>query len=173
MKLIYIIPFLFFITLSQINYTSELLSPVLGKPAAPDFLLRDIDENIVELDDFKGKPVIINFWATWCPPCLAELPSMKRAWEKIKSDGIAMIAINVGESEEDILRFTKQHPINYTIVLDESGEEMTNWPVRGLPTTFVLDPKGRIIYQAVGGREWDNDKLLDQIRALKSKTAKN
>jgi len=170
MKFITSIAFFCLITVSQYSYAAEdYLSPVLNKPLAPEFWLRDLNENILELDDFKGKPVIINFWATWCPPCLAELPSMNRAWKKLKNDGIAMVAINVGENESDILEFKKNNPIIFTVLLDESGEEMGNWPMRGLPTTFILNPEGRIVYQAVGGRDWDSDKILNKIRALKVK----
>jgi peroxiredoxin len=139
------------------------------KPAAPSFKLMDMDDTTHSLADYKGKPVIINFWATWCPPCRAELPSMNRAWQKIKDEDIAMIAINVGEDEDTIFAFSGEYPIDFTVLLDESGEEINKWPIKGLPTTFVLDPEGKIVYQAVGGREWDDDALLDKVRELKIK----
>ena len=117
--------------------------------------------------DYRGKPVIINFWATWCPPCRRELPSMNRAWKKIKEEGIVMIAVDVGEDEDTIFTFMGDYPIDFTVLLDSSGEISANWPVVGLPTTFVLDNQGRLVYQAIGGREWDEDSLLDKVRALK------
>lgn len=159
---------LFLMTGTQVR-AYESLTPLSDKPAAPDFLLRDMDEGIHKLSDYKGKPVIVNFWATWCPPCRAELPSMNRAWKKVKDEGIQMIAINVGEDEDTIFAFSGDYPIDFTILLDETGEEINNWPIKGLPTTFVIDPQGRIAYKAVGGREWDNDKLLDLVRGLKVK----
>ncbi len=162
--------FIIFITLSSITSAEEILTPLPNKPEAPEFLLRDMNEKIKELDDYIGKPIIINFWATWCPPCRAELPSMNRAWKKIKDEDIQMLAINIGEDEEAISSFTKNYPIDFTILLDESSEEISNWSIRGLPTTFVLDPQGHVIYRAVGGREWDNKKILDMVRALKTKT---
>ncbi len=162
--------FIIFITLSSITSAEEILTSLPNKPEAPEFLLRDMNEKIKELDDYRGKPIIINFWATWCPPCREELPSMNRAWGKIKDEGIQMLAINIGEDEEAISSFTKNYPIDFTILLDESSEEISNWSIRGLPTTFVLDPQGHVIYRAVGGREWDNKKILDMVRALKTKT---
>ena len=153
------------------TYAYEQLSPLVNTPDAPDFLLRDMKENIYELEDYQGKPVIVNFWATWCPPCRKEMPSMNRAWKKLKNEGIEMIAINIGEDEESIKAFTNEYPIDFKILLDESGEELENWSIRGLPTTYILDPEGRIVYQAVGGREWDNDKLLDKIKALRKTAA--
>jgi peroxiredoxin len=92
---------------------------------------------------------------------------MNRAWEKVKDDGIEMIAINVGEDEDTIFAFSGEYPIDFTVLLDESGTGINQWPVKGLPTTFVIDPQGRIIYQAVGSREWDDDALLDKVRELR------
>jgi peroxiredoxin len=92
---------------------------------------------------------------------------MNRAWEKIKNDGIEMLDINGGEDEDTIFAFSGEYPIDFTVLLDESGTEINKWPIKGLPTTFVIDPDGKIIYQAIGGREWDDDKLLDKVRALK------
>lgn len=146
---------------------SQSLTALKDKPKAPSFKLIDMDDVTHTLAEFKGKPVIINFWATWCPPCREELPSMNRAWKKVKDDGIAMIAINVGEDEDTIFAFSGEFPIDFMVLLDEKGEEINKWPIKGLPTTFVLDPQGRIVYQAVGGREWDDDDLLNKVRALK------
>lgn len=170
MKAFYTFIVFIFITLSSVTSAEEILTPLPNKPEAPEFLLRDMNEKIKELDDYRGKPIIINFWATWCPPCRDELPSMNRAWKKIKDEGIQMLAIDIGEDEEAISSFTKNYPIDFTILLDESSEEISNWSIRGLPTTFVLDPQGHVIYRAVGGREWDNKKILDMVRALKTKT---
>jgi len=158
-----------FIAFFSNSYAEELLSPLSSKPNAPEFMLHDMDENIKELDDYKGKPIIVNFWATWCPPCRAELPSMNRAWKKVKDEGIEMLAINIGEDAETIAAFIKEYPIDFTVLLDESSEELSNWHIRGLPTTYVVDPEGQVVYRAVGGREWDNKKILDQVRALKTK----
>lgn len=159
--------FLYIITVSSSICANERLTPIPNKPSAPDFLLMTVNESIRELSHYKGKPVIINFWASWCPPCRAELPSMNRAWKKVKNEGIEMIAINIGEDQETISAFTRSFPIDFTILLDESSEELRKWSIGGLPTTFVLDPQGRIVYKAVGEREWDNENLLDKVRALK------
>ena len=147
--------------------TSQSLTPIAGKPNAPAFKLIDMDNEVHKLADYKGKPVIINFWATWCPPCREELPSIDRAWKKVKDDDIEMLAINVGEDKDTIFAFSDEYSIDFTILLNESGKEIHNWPIKGLPTTFIIDPNGKIIYQAVGRRAWDNDRLLDIVRALK------
>ena len=163
---------LFFIFLSltaNIITADQTITALTDKKPAVNFKLPDMDGNFHQLSDYKGKPVIINFWATWCPPCREELPSMNRGWEKIKSEGIAMIAINVGEDEDTIFAFTGDYPIDFTILLDQSGDVINQWPIKGLPTTFVIDTNGNIVYRAIGGREWDSDKLLNLVRALKIK----
>ena len=145
----------------------SLLTTLNPATPAPDFTLTDMDGETHTLASYQGKPVIINFWATWCPPCRAELPSMNRAWKKIKDEGIEMLAVNVGESEDTIFAFMGDYPIDFTVLLDESGEIINNWPIRGLPTTFVLDKQGNLVYRAIGGREWDSDELLNIVRQLK------
>ncbi|HHJ18585.1 MAG TPA: TlpA family protein disulfide reductase [Gammaproteobacteria bacterium] len=134
---------------------------------APGFTLADMDGKKHKLSDYRGRPVIINFWATWCPPCRAELPSMNKAWTKIKDQGIDMLAVNVGEDEDTIFAFMSDYPIDFTILLDESGDMITHWPVKGLPTTFVINPEGKLVYRAIGGREWDDDTLLNLVRNLR------
>jgi len=142
------------------------LTPLPDMPLARNFELPDMDGKRHRLSDYRGRPVIVNFWATWCPPCREELPSMNRAWAQVQKEGIMMLAINVGESEDVIFPFMADYPIDFPVLLDQDGDTINRWPVRGLPTTFVIDPDGRIVYQAIGGRAWDDPKLLDMVRAL-------
>ena len=151
---------------SHSSEASVALSKITSPFSAPDTPLMDMDGKLHKLSDYRGKPVIVNFWATWCPPCRAELPSMNRAWAKVKDEGIMMLAVNMGESEDTIFPFTGDYPIDFPILLDENGEFALSWKVKGLPTTYVVDPDGLVVYQAVGGREWDNEGLLDTVRAL-------
>ncbi len=144
----------------------QTLTPVPGRPAAPDFELQDTEGKRHRLSDYRGQPVLINFWATWCPPCREEIPSMNRAWARIAEEGIIMLAINVGEDEDTIFVFTADYPADFPVLLDRDGEVIGQWPVKGVPTTFIVDPEGRIAYRAVGGREWDDEQLLDVIREL-------
>jgi peroxiredoxin len=144
----------------------EPLTALPDLAAAPRLNLQTPDGGRVSLSEFRGKPLIVNFWATWCPPCLAEMPSLQRAWEQLDEEGIGVIAINVGEDAETIRKFTRQSPVTFPLPMDERSQVVQQWPVRGLPTTFVVDPKGRIAYMATGEREWDDPALLDLVRAL-------
>ncbi len=145
---------------------SRLLTAIPGRPPAPSFELPDDEGEMHALSDYQGKVVIINFWATWCPPCRAELPSMNRAWKKLKKQNVQMLALNVGEDEDTVFAFTGEQEIDFQILLDESGDIINRWPVSGLPTTFILDKQGRVVYRAVGGREWDTDEIINIIKAL-------
>lgn len=143
------------------------LTPMTDPQTAPDFTLTDLDGEPHTLSDYRGKVVIINFWATWCPPCRAEMPSMQRAWEQIQPEGMIMLGVDVGEDEDTIFAFTANYPVEFPLLMDQDSAAVAQWPVRGLPTTFVIDPAGRVVYRAVGGREWDNADILAQLRALR------
>jgi peroxiredoxin len=143
------------------------LTAIPERPAAPDFELMDIDGKTHRLSDYRGEVVIINFWATWCPPCREEMPSMARAAALIEDDGIRMLAVNVGENEDTIFQFTANYPVSFPLLMDLDSQVTEAWPIRGLPTTFVVDPEGRIAFRAIGGREWDEDEILAPVRALK------
>ena len=158
---------LVFSPFSEAQQAGRGLTKLADTPQAPEFVLRDLDGNQHRLSDYRGQVVIINFWATWCPPCREEMPSMQRAWESLKNDGIHMLAINVGEDEDTIFQFTANYPVDFSLLMDSDSGVINQWPVRGLPTTFVVDPKGRISYRAIGGREWDDPALLSLVRALK------
>jgi len=142
------------------------LTQLPDRPQAPDFVLADIDGNQYRLSDYRGQVVIVNFWATWCPPCRAEMPSMQRAWQQLEKEGILMLGINVGEDEDTIFQFTANYPVEFPLLMDQDSRVINQWPVRGLPTTFVVSPAGKITYRAIGGREWDDPDLLATVRAL-------
>ena len=142
------------------------------KPPAPDFVLPDMQDKAHSLSDYLGKPVIITFWATWCPPCVKEMPSFNRAWNKLKNDDIALLGVNINEGRDTIETFKLQYPIDFTILRDESAEQLQNWNMTGLPTTFIIDPDGHVVYQAMGEREWDNDIIINKVRALKRQKIK-
>ncbi|WP_260292058.1 peroxiredoxin family protein [Sedimenticola hydrogenitrophicus] len=147
---------------------AQTLTPVEARPMAPDFTLQDLDGNAVRLADLRGRPVIVNFWATWCPPCREEMPSMQRAWERLQPEGVALLAVNVGEDADSVFQFTGSYPVEFPILFDSDGSVSGAWPIRGLPTTFVVDPQGRIAYRAIGGREWDDPALLQPVLELRN-----
>ena len=148
---------------------TQLLHPLPEALPAPDFNLVDSDGNQHRLSDYRGRVVIINFWATWCPPCREEMPAMQRAWSQLQQDNIAMLAVNVGEDEDTVFTFTANYPVEFPLLLDRDSSVIQAWPVRGLPTTFVVDPRGNIVYRAIGSRNWDDPAVLTALRALQTR----
>jgi peroxiredoxin len=147
-------------------FAGQSMTAIPGKVLAPDFELSDMDGKTHRLSDYRGKTVIINFWTTWCPPCREEIPSMNRAYEMLAEENVEILAINMGEDEDTIFIFTADYPADFPFLLDREGAVIAEWPVKGLPTTYVVAPDGSIAYRAIGGREWDDPLFLEQIRAL-------
>jgi len=145
----------------------ELLTLLPGDMVAPPFNLAAADGSRVRLSDYHGKPLIVNFWATWCPPCRAEMPSLQRAWEQLGPEGIGVVAVNVGEDADTINRFREQSPVTFPLLMDLDSRVVDAWSVRGLPTTFVVDSEGQLTFVVTGEREWDNPTLLGLVQALK------
>lgn len=144
-----------------------ILIPIADRPLAPDFVLPGADGQSVRLADYRGKPLILNFWATWCPPCRAEMPALQRAHALLAPEGIAVVAINVGDDPDAIAEFLADSPLNLPLPMDRDTTLAQRYPLIGLPTTFIVDPAGRLVFSATGEQEWDAPALLDQIRALK------
>lgn len=128
----------------------------------PEFSLSDVDDQTWNPEALKGKYWVINFWATWCPPCIEEIPSMNRAWEILEPHGIGMLAINAGEDRPAVEEFLTQVPIDFTTVLGNM-DSLGNWSVRALPTTIVVDAEGKVVMEALGPREWDDEALLQKV----------
>ena len=134
--------------------------------------LKDITGNGVRLSDFRGKIVFLNFWATWCPTCVVEMPAMEKLHRRFKDQNFAMVAVNLQESEAQVKSFFEKFKLSFTALLDSSGEVASGLAVSALPTTFVLDKEGRILGIALGPREWDNQASIELFEFLiNSRTA--
>lgn len=133
----------------------------------PEFDLPSLDGEAWTPETLAGKLTIVNFWATWCPPCIEEMPSMNALWQKLEGEGVSMVAINAGEGEEAVTTFLEKIPVDFPILLGDGATSLPNWSVRGLPTTLIVDGNGKIIYEALGPREWDDDEFVRKMLALR------
>ena len=128
--------------------------PHVSRPV--EIQLKDVFGNTVSLSDFRDKVVFLNFWATWCPPCVIEMPSMQKLHRRFKDKNFVMVAINSQETDAQVKSFFDKYKLSFAALLDSSGEVGTWFDVNAFPTTFVLDKQGRIIGRAIGPREWDS-----------------
>ena len=144
----------------------QILHPLAESRPAPAFHLTDIDGKRHALSDYKGKVIVLNFWATWCPPCRFEMPSMERAQALTAEHGVVFLGINVGEDQDTIFTFTADYPVTFPLLMDINSEVIEKYPVVGLPTTYVINPQGRIVYQAIGTRDWDAASIINQLKSL-------
>ena len=118
----------------------------------------------VDLAGYRGKVVLVNFWATWCPPCRKEFPSLARVRKRFKSAEFEVLAVNVGEDPDMVFSFTGT--TEFPVLFDRDSKAMGAWPVKGLPTTFLVDRQGRLALKAVGGREFDDSEIVAIIKQL-------
>lgn len=134
----------------------------------PPFSLQGVNGELYEPETLEGKTWLINFWAVWCAPCLEELPSLNRAWAKLQDHDVGMLAINIGEDADKIELFLKDNDlrIDFPIVIGDKIRTLGNWSARALPHTVVVSPQGKVVFEAVGPREWDDQRLIDAIVAL-------
>ena len=151
-------------TASGLNATP--LEAAAKREAAPTLSLKDLSGRVHRVTDYRGQVLVVNFWATWCPPCREEMPSLNRAAKALVKEGVQFVAVNIGETAEAIQAFTKRQPVEVPILLDASQNAVRRWPVLGLPTTVVVDPRGEIAFHVTGDREWDDPEILRQLRDL-------
>jgi len=159
----------FFLGLTSLAAAAEQQTlPALAKPfAATDFTLIGEDGRSYRLSDYRGQVVLINFWASWCPPCRFEMPSLERLWEKVKGKGIVILAVNVGENRDTIFEFMGQYPMSFPLPMDLDGKVVKAYPVTGLPTSYIVSPQGQVTHRAVGSREWDDPRLIEQLLQMR------
>lgn len=143
-------------------------TPVRADSEAPDYATTTLAGEPITLAGFEGKVVVLNVWATWCPPCRFEMPSLQRLQDELGDEGLEVVAVSVDlEHAEDMVRdFAAEYALDFTIALDPDGRVERLFGVSGLPTTFVIDRQGVLREKIMGGREWDQGELGDRIRAL-------
>ena len=144
------------------------MNPVSPALAAPGFTLPDMDGEMQSLEDFRGRVVMLNFWATWCPPCRREMPSMQRLYEKYRERGLTVVAVNQFEDPDLVFEFAGRLSLEPTfpILFDRESRVSEQYGVKGLPTTYLLDKAGRIQFRAIGGREFDHPEVEALIESL-------
>ena len=133
---------------------------------APKLNARDLGGTSRSLADYRGKVVLLNFWASWCPPCLREMPSMERLRVKMAGRPLEIVALASAEGPNDVKPFLSKMKLGFPILLDPDGSNTKRWKVFALPTSFLLDAKGRVRYVLTGPTEWDEGEALKIIESM-------
>ena len=136
-----------------------------GRPA-PALVLSDLDEEKFDLSQHKGKWVFVHFWATWCGPCRKEMPTINEIYPTFKDSNLKIVLINTAESEDLIFGFLGIAAPDMVPLLDKDGLVTERWKPRGLPSTYFVDPKGKLRYLALGGRPWNEKQYIDFLKTL-------
>lgn len=126
------------------QYDQEALYAIEVGKQAPDFTLENLKGESVRLSDFKGKNVLVNFWATWCPYCVKEMPDLNQLYTEHKENDFVVLAVDVGESKETVEKYLKDQDYTFPVLLDKDGSISIKYMVRGLPTSFMIDKEGNI-----------------------------
>jgi peroxiredoxin len=138
-----------------------------------DFSLLDLYGKKVILSDFKGKIVFLNFWATWCPSCREEMPSMQKLYTRFKDKDFAVVAVSMNEPASVVKKFFKDYNLTFTSLLDSEGETGARFGVRAIPMTFILGRNGGIIGKAFGPRKWNSKKSMALFEYVIKNTVRN
>jgi peroxiredoxin len=144
-----------------------------GKPRfekaapAPNFTLPDLAGKMTSLADYKGQVVLLNIWATWCAPCVAEMPSMEKLHQELKEEKFVILAVSIDESGADAVRpFMKKHKLNFPALIDSTGMVKNLYQTTGVPESFIIDKQGRIVEEVIGPRDWAADGAIRYFRKL-------
>lgn len=147
-----------------ITFAANTLLPYTGDKKT--FTLKDLSDKNHSLSDFSGKVVLINFWASWCPPCIYEMPELTRLKKQLAGQPFEVLALNVGEKKYKVRKFSKLINFDLPVLLDTSKGTFDSWDVKTLPTSFLVDAEGNIRYRVRGNPGWDDEGTLQIIEQL-------
>ncbi|SDW06520.1 Peroxiredoxin [Marininema mesophilum] len=136
-------------TLWQGLFTEKQKAPSVGEKA-PNFTLKTLDGKELSLKDLKGKPVLLNFWASWCKPCGEEMPAIQKVYDKYKKQGFQVVGVNIAETEVAVSGFSRDLDLNFPIVLDQDRVVTKRYDVGRLPATYLISREGKIIRKMKG-----------------------
>lgn len=133
---------------------------------APEFTLKDVNGKSVPLSAFRGKVVLLNFWATWCPPCKAEMPSFQKLFQAERNRGLEVVAISTDKSVKDVRDYLSKNRFDFTVLVDDNAKVRNLYRVFSMPTTYLIDRKGVIAEKFMGEYEWTSPEIRTKIEKL-------
>jgi peroxiredoxin len=142
------------------------LQPMNDSTPTRNFTLPDAAGSKVSLTDFRGKLVLLNFWASWCVPCREEMPAMERLYQEFQNQGFVILGVNVRDKKEDALAFIKEFKVTYPVVFDPTGRWLLAYGAWGLPNTYLIGPQGEGLARTSGHADWYSPGARTLIQAL-------
>lgn len=148
-------------------FASDDNAPLAEGSKSPEFALSDLEGNLQQLSDYEGKAVVVNFWGTFCPPCVKEMPEFERQYVKWKEQGLVILAINLSEDTLTVNNFVRRFDLNYPILRDVNRKTERSYGLKSYPTTFFIKPDGSIMEIKVGGMtETEIDERIERLIQL-------
>ncbi len=175
LKLIWLVRILILLLMPAVAYAEHasfdkmgIVPPKISKPA-PDFALKNVQGDSIKLSDYKGKVILLNFWATWCGACKEEMASMQNLYSSLKADGVEVLAISIDRWNEDrVQEFARDNNLSFPVLLDQDQKVRRQYHVMGLPTSYLIDAEGKIRGYASGARAWDSPDSMELFLSLKN-----
>jgi peroxiredoxin len=144
---------------SSVEFSNQVA--IEGDIPAPDFKFPGLDGKMVSLSDYKGKVVLVNIWATWCPPCVAEMPSMEKLYRKFKGENFEILAVSIDETGlKAVAPFMKKTRLTFPALIDSKGAIKPVYRITGIPESFIIDKQGILIKKIVGPVDWASPKVF-------------
>ncbi len=135
---------------------------------APEFELKDTAGMVVRLSELRGKVVFLNFWATWCPPCIEEMPAMEKLHQEFGQEGLIILAVNFQERLDRVKQFFSEHNLTFTGLLDSDGKVAEMYQAWALPVSVIINKRGEIAARAIGIKDWYSDEARQLFKQLLS-----
>jgi len=134
---------------------------------APRFSLRNLKGNMEGLDDHIGKVIVVNFWATWCVPCVKEMPSFENLYRRYRSQGLTLLAVSLDKGDSTkVQEFADKHKLSFPILLDTKGVAEKLYPSFSIPFTYVIDKQGRVVARVDGAKNWESSETFEAVEHL-------
>lgn len=155
---------------STTTTTTQTIEPEIQQPTNAsvtdykDVTFQTLDKKEVKVSDYKGKRVLLNFWATWCRPCVGEMPSLNNAYKTLKDDNYVFLAAS-NEKLNKIKSFAQNNPYDFTFI--KADDQFRPFNIRVIPTTIIFDTDGNVALTLTGGMVWDEDKIIEQLKSVK------
>ena len=138
----------------------------VGGPA-PEFTLPNLNNEMVSLSDFEGKVVLLNIWATWCPPCVEEMPSMQKLYQTLKGEGLEIVAVSIDtDGAKAVAPFMEKHKLSFPALIDTQGLMQRLYRPTGVPESHIIDRNGKVVDKVIGPRDWASPDALRYFRDL-------